>query len=360
MTFSFAPAATLLLIAVAAQTAGTQEPTETERLARQIEELNAQIENLQTQLARQQEQLLQAARETRDLRRINDDLLGQVEALGRQIADSARRRPEETVEIPAHGPKDPMTGFVISIAQEYAFVVATIEQKSERDTPQIDYIFNIERGGKLIARGTVSKIIPPSEVTKYTKVSIKITRGRVKDVKLGDTVVAQRSVELKRGAGPAGDPAARITGVIGQDLFAFNRGTNKSLRIGDRAYVYRDDKLIAILRLDMVDPEQSIARLEADSPGRPSMGDVVEFERVGLERVDIIGRVVYSDRDVVLDIGTKHGARPGQRYAVRRHGRPVGFLVLKDVRYDTSIADPVDGTQQEDLQKGDVVEIIQD
>jgi hypothetical protein len=174
--------------------------------------------------------------------------------------------------------------------------------------------------------------------------------------------VAQRKVVITKDTpgGEKADVPARVTGVIGKDLFAFDRGSNHRLRISDVVYVYRDKTLIGTLRLDMVDPEQSIGRLEEGFTKRPVLGDIIEFEKYGLGRKEIIGRVVYSDREIILDVGTKHGARPGQKYTVRRHGRRVGFLKVRDARYDTSIADPVDGTRKEDLLKGDIIELIQD
>lgn len=335
-------------------------------LAKRLEEALQEIEALRGQIDQQQESLLSCAKEIRLLRQANEGLRAELESLQQQLkaAVTERSMAGTSVENVVHGPRDPMMGVVIAIGRDFGFVLATIEQKSERDTIKIDYAFNIERRGKLIARGNVTRVITDPDSKSLPKVQIKITRGNVEDVQVGDTVAALREVVLGRnpdGAPPAAAPA-RISGVFGKDLYAFDRGRNHNLRVGERVYVYRDKELIAVLRLEMVDPEMSIGRVEAGKRKDPMQGDIVEFEQLGGlgDKIEIFGRVVYAEREIVLDVGTRHRCRPGQKFEVRRNGQKVGELVIKDARVDTAVAEPFGATKRSDIQKGDLVELIQD
>jgi hypothetical protein len=341
------------------------QPDPEKDLTKRLEAALQEVEALRGQVDQQQESLLASAREIRLLRQSNEGLRAELESLQNQLKSAVAERSAagSSVENVTHGPKDPMMGVVIAIGRDFGFVLATIEQKSERDTIKMDYGFNIERRGKLVARGSVTKIITDPESKSLPKVQIKITRGNVDDVQVGDTVAALREVVIGRnpeGAPQAAAPA-RISGVFGKDLYAFDRGRNHNLRVGERAYVYRDKELIAVLRLEMVDPEMSIGRVEAGKRKDPMQGDIVEFEHVGLgEKVEIFGRVLYAEREIILDVGTRHRCRPGQKFEVRRNGQKVGELRIKDARADTAIAEPSGATKKADIQKGDLVELVQD
>lgn len=323
--------------------------------AKRLEEVLKELETLR-------DELLAAAKEIRQMRQANESLRAEVEALQAQLRQAVSDNKTQAHDNISHGPKDPMMGTVIAIGRDYGWVLAVIEQKSDRDQIKIDYTFNIQRADKLVARGTVTKIIQDTEKST-PKVQIKITRGKVDEVKMGDSVVAQRQVVLSEnpeGSRPGGAPA-RITGIIGKDMFAFDRGRSHNLRQGERAYVYREGEIIAVLKLEMVEPETTIGRIEPGTKRKdPVQGDIVEFERVGLEKVEIIGRVVYSDREIILDVGTKHGCRPGQKFEVRRNGQKVGELAIKDAQFDRATAEPVGATKKTDLQKGDLIELIKD
>ncbi|HLG43132.1 MAG TPA: hypothetical protein VI643_07185 [Planctomycetota bacterium] len=331
------------------------QPEKEQDPGKRLEEALKEIETIR-------DELLEAAKEIRQMRQANESLRAEVESLQSQLKQAVSDGKTQSHDNVSHGPKDPMMGTVIAIGRDYGWVLAVIEQKSDRDQIKIDYTFNIQRADKLVARGTVTKIIQDSEKST-PKVQIKITRGKVDEVKMGDSVVAQRQVVLSEnpeGSRPAGAPA-RITGIFGKEMYAFDRGRNHNLRQGERAYVYREGEIIAVLKLEVVEPDSSIGRVEPGTKRKdPVQGDVVEFERVGLEKVEIFGRVVYSDREIILDVGTKHGCRPGQKFEVRRSGQKVGELVIKDAQFDRATAEPFGATKKTDLQKGDLIELIKD
>ncbi len=154
---------------------------------------------------------------------------------------------------------------------------------------------------------------------------------------------------------------AKINGQIGKELYTIDAGRNEGLSIGDRVFIYRAEKIVAILRLETVEFDAAIGRVLPDSvTGVIDKDCDVHFEKVGIEKKSIIGRVAYAERDIVIDVGTRGSARPGQEYEVRRAGKRVGFVKVKDARYDHSYCEPTNGTDRKDILQNDIVELIKD
>lgn len=332
----------------------------------QVEKLAERIRKLEEENRILQKNQLEEARSLLLLRQLNRNLKEENSRLRDQLRRLRTNAAKNEVAVPAIGPEYPMMGYVIAVGRDYGFVMATIEQKHPDDEIKSGYVFQILRGEQLIAKGEVTRVIPPNEISKNPKVHIRITHGNVSDVKEGDRVVAQRKVTVQKKPPvqpDAQDQPARITGVIGDEnkLFVLNKGRLHGLRLKDRVFVYRDDRLIGVLELTLVKNDQSIGELIPGSKIREiRKGDEIRFEKQDVRPRDVIGQILYADREIVLDVGTKHGARPGQKYEVRRDGKRIGYVTIRDALYDMSYAEPADGTRKEDLKKKDVVELIKD
>jgi hypothetical protein len=352
---------------------GDKEQDRIERLQRMIRELNEQntalnqkISDLQKEneeLKQQRDQAENAvlSRST-EISSLKQQLASVEEEKNRLADELSRRRGEgspNTVGVTV-GPTEPMTGFVIGKGKDYGFVLVTIDKKGPKDEPKVGYEFEIVRDNKAIARGEVVKL-HGDDPKAPPKLQIKITRGDVNEVRIGDAAIAKRKIESSGAIVKEDKKIAKITGSINKDLFTIDAGRNEGLSIGDRVFVYRANAVVGILRLEMCEFETSVGRLvEGSGPGNIDKDCDVHFEQVGLPKKSIIGRIAYVDRDIVVDVGTRGQARPGQKYEVRRSGKRVGYVTIKDARYDHSFCEPCDGTDRKDLQKDDVVELIKD
>lgn len=331
------------------------------------DELNQKVAELQKEsedLRKQADQASMAAlNRSSEIVRLKQQIASLEEENGRLREDLSRRmgtgKPGDSGVMV--GPSEPMTGYVIGKGEQYGYALIVLEKRSPKDEPKVGFEFEIVRDKNLVALGTVEKLLGAEDPKATPKLQLKITRGDVKEVRIGDQAIAKRKLV-------SGDPVvkenkkiAKINGSIGKDLFTIDAGRNEGLGIGDKVFVYRGSTIVGILRLELCEFETSVGRVvEGSLTGVIDKDCDVHFEQIGLPKKSIIGRIAYADKDIVIDVGTRAQARPGQKFEVRRQGKRVGYVTIKDARYDHSFCEPADGTARTDLQKDDVVELIKD
>lgn len=341
-----------------------------EKMLRELTEANTKLAETMAALQKENEELkkdLEQAQNAASNRgtenlRLKQQLASLEEEKNKLQDEISRHRGEGSPNSPGVmvGPAEPMTGFVIGKGKDYGFVLITIDKKSAKDEPKVGFEFEIVRDKNLVAIGEVVRL-HGDDPKAPPKLQLKITRGDVNEIRIGDSAIAKRKLADGGPLVKENKKIAKITGSIGKDLFTIDVGRNDGLGIGDRVFVYRNNIIAGILRLELCEFETSVGRLqEGSGQGEIDKDCEVHLEQVGLAKKQIIGKIAYADRDIVIDVGTRAQARPGQKYEVRRQGKRVGYLTIKDARYDHSFCEPADGTPRADLQKDDVVELIKD
>ena len=120
----------------------------------------------------------------------------------------------------------------------------------------------------------------------------------------------------------------------------------------------------AKLRLDRVDKTYSVANIVAGSqlPGvpPPDQGDEIALTEPNKQ---LSGKVAYLDSKtqlVAVDLRQHDGVKTGQRFGVYRLGKQVGTVEIMDIHPWGSWAKPDAETKHEDIQRGDIIRIIEE
>jgi prefoldin subunit 5 len=329
-------------------------------LTQKLAEQQKEMEDLKQALDNAQTAALNRSKEIMSLRQQITSLEEDKTRLQEEVSRARGEGNPNEVGVPV-GPSEPMMGFVVGIGKDYEFVMINIDKKSPKDEPKVGYEFEIVRDQKTVALGEVVNL-HGSDPKQVPKLQLKIIRGEVREIRPGDTAIAKRKLSV---AGPVKKEGrvAKISGKLGKDLYGIDAGRNEGLSIGDKVFIYRKggNKIVGVLRLELVEFESSVGRIiEGSQDGVIDLEDAVHFEEVGLPKKQIIARVAYAEKDIVIDVGSRGGARPGQKYEVRRQGKVVSRLQVKDARYDHSYCEPCDGHTREEVKKDDVVELIKD
>ena len=198
---------------------------------------------------------------------------------------------------------------------------------------------------------------------------LRVTEGDTKDIRRTDQAVAIcRLVPVRPGpkeekvveADPPGN-IYKITGRAGDGIkagYVINYGSDNGARQTDVLWAYNNNEYKARLRLDQVEKRFSVGFIiNGSDVAAPTEDDELYTREPGKI---VFGKVVMvdSDRGIAVDVNKRHGARPGQRYHVRRDGKTVGSIVLTSVQSWGSWARTESGTRIKDVQKRDIVELI--
>jgi hypothetical protein len=271
------------------------------------------------------------------------------------------------------GPTQVLRAKVEYVEPKFNFLLV---DKGQKDGVQAGYRFEIMRDEfgpgpdgkdekKVLRLGT-------AEFEKYIEgmSKLKVIDGKVTEMKVGDDAVAIRALppvaERPKGApvpAPAKPGEYRITGRAGRGErigYTVDYGTVQGAKQTDILYVYRDGKLRCRLRLDTVDRNFSVANLVDGSiiDGLPDQGDLVLTKEL---RQNLIGQIRGMDTKenrVAVNLSKKDEVKAGQKLAVRRNGKPVGGLVIKEVQVWGSWAVPAGDAMLSDFAKDDVVELV--
>lgn len=289
-------------------------------------------------------------------------LISALEAENARLLEEIQRRvPIDKASIAnPNGPSKPMTGLVSAVSKDWKFLLAVLKEAGEK--PKEGYEFLIVKNGRNIAEGEAIKVEEPDGRSGY-KLQIKVTKGKIDEIEPGDQVVAKRKLEHPDEPIRTEKGDATVDAVLGDGRVGITAGRLQNLRERDKVFLLRDGRVVAVLQLERVDLERSEGRV---MPGTQleqiRIGDKVHLTRADVEekREAVIGQVAYAEKDIIIDIGSARGARPGQKYHVRRKGKSIGYVKVTDSQLGYSTCEPAEGTRRGDVQKGDIVELVRD
>lgn len=329
-----------------------------------------------------------------DLRKEVDRLRKEVELLERQAVEDARviqrlrsalRLLEEggaaAPKAPSNGgtkpaaegpaPTQPIRGKVHFVDPVNGFVAISV---GKGDKVEVGYKFEIFRetfeGGAdtptqtRLGLGEVEKFLGTGSTSK-----LKIIEGDVKEMKLDDIAVAIRKLPPPGAApAPAVDPAQkpagyRITGRAGTG-YMVDYGQIHGAQQTAIVFAVKEGVVKAKLRLDRVDKSYSVANIVAGSQPAgvppPDQGDEIFLTEPNKQ---LSGKVAYLDSKtqlVAVDLRQHDGVKIGQRFGVHRLGKQVGTVEITEIHPWGSWAKLDADTKHEDIQRGDIVRILDD
>ncbi len=276
------------------------------------------------------------------------------------------------------GPITPIKGKLVFVNSELGFVTIGIGKAAG---VQVGYRFEIlretfEQGADLpritkLGVGEVEKFMGGQE----TMSKLKILEGNAKEMRPEDLAVAIRGLAP---VAPPKDPAeppptppdpsrAGVFAITGQTgtSFLLDYGSLQGARQTAIVFAYsKDGTLKARLRLDKVDKSYSVANLIPGSQVQgvppPERGDLIYTRELAKGLTGKVSFLKPADGTVAVDLRPRDGAKPGQRYEIRRGGEKVGTLVLTDVQDWGSWAKPDPETPFDRIQKGDFVEVVEE
>ncbi|HYE98826.1 MAG TPA: hypothetical protein VEJ18_07945 [Planctomycetota bacterium] len=205
--------------------------------------------------------------------------------------------------------------------------------------------------------------------TDHSLTKLKVLDGHAKEVRLDDVAVAIRRLEpVAAGEKPPPAPAPnpdgiyKITGRTGA-AYMLNYGGLQGAKQTDVVYVYKEGVLKAKMRLDRVDKAYSVANIIPGSaaPGVPppdTDDDILLREPNKI----LSGKVSYVNaekQNLAIDLRTRDGVKVGMKFEVVRQGKPVGVIEITDVQQWGSWTKPHGDTTFADIQKGDLVKVIE-
>ncbi len=319
--------------------------TENAKLKDDVTKLHAEIIRLQREKDLLTDRLLVKADEITRLKQMIKDLERKL------LEKNTKENPNNIKDIP--GPEKPIVGEVLSVNSTWGFIII---DAGEKEGVEKGFKFEILRNDKKIAVAEVEELVGE----KKDKTKLKIVEGSWGDVKVKDKAVAMRKVS-KLPDKPPKQTKFKITGVAG-DSFTINGGWEDLLKEGDSVYIFRNDKVLARGKLTKVDRLDSEAKLNSeDKSAKIKVDDDAEIRR-GVLDDKLVGKVLHvsTDRGVMVDIGTLNKARPGQKYVVRRDGKEVAKIVLKDVQQVFSYGSPLEGYTLDDVKDNDIVQLYED
>lgn len=372
--------ASLLIAAISAAPAFAQETDELAELRKQLAALQKRVAELEAdrekaatengKLRQEIEQLQQFSLEAAEkLARLRDQV-----GEGKAPSNPPSRTEDPPVDPkvrpdPAAGPIAPLKAKVLVKVPEFGFIII---DKGEPDGVKEGWTFDVLRkipGDKYEVLGTAvfDKYVAS---TRNTQTKLRVVKGSTEKMNYGDLAVAHRNLGPAPAPGP--DPAPgpgpgpapevekkyKVIAVV-KDSFFVDFGTRDGARLGDRIFIVRDNRAIAHLRLDSVDKEWSVAKLiDNTKVAEPAQGDQVSIKEV---KSTLMAKVRRNDEKtgIYIDVGTMAGARVGMQFEVRRQGRPIGRIVLKQVDKFHAVAEPVGDTKAEDVMVDDFVESIE-
>lgn len=257
---------------------------------------------------------------------------------------------------------DPVNNFITlscgkkdGVASGYRFEIFRETFENGADAPQRAKLVLGEVEKFFGADGSLSKL--------------KVLDGHAKEVRLDDVAVAIRRLEPVAAPDKAAPPAApnpdgiyKITGRTGA-AYMLNYGGLQGAKQTDVVYVYKEGVLKARMRLDRVDKAYSVANIIPGSavPGVPppdTDDDILLREPNKI----LSGKVSYVNaekQNLAIDLRTRDGVKPGMKFEVMRQGKPIGVIEITDVQQWGSWTKPHGDTTFGDIQKGDLVKVME-
>jgi len=333
-----------------------QEPTPDD-LRKEIARLRQEVELLERQ----------AVEDARTIQRLRTAL--------RLLEDAGAAAPKAPAnggaKAPAEGPAptQPIRGKVHFVDPVNGFVAISV---GKADKVEVGYKFEIFRetfeGGSdtptqtRLGLGEVEKFLGTGSTSK-----LKIIEGDVKEMKLDDVAVAIRKLPPAGAApaAPAADPnrpaGYRITGRAGTG-YMIDYGQIHGAQQTAIVFAVKEGVVKAKLRLDRVDKSYSVANIVAGSQPAgvppPDQGDEILLTEPNKQ---LSGKVAYLDSKtqlVAVDLRQHDGVKVGQRFGVHRLGKQVGVIEISEIHPWGSWAKLVPDTKHEDIQRGDIVRIL--
>ena len=299
----------------------------------------------------------------------------------KQVIKALRARPVEPAVINPISPDEqvigPETAFktkILHIDSKMDFIMV---EGGLKEGIKLGWRFEINRLGPVAAPGDprLPQKIAVAEFDKYMGQEKRLTllrviEGNTKDILRTDEAVAIRRLAVIKFPTPGteekperGRPENiyQITGRTGTADNAghiVNYGSNEGARQSHVLWVYKNNEYKARLRLDQVEKLFSVGFVIDGSQVAPPTEEDDIYTRE--PRKIVFGKVAMVDRikGIAVDVNKRTGARAGQRFQVRRKGKIVGTIVLINVQTWGSWARVESGTRIMDIQKGDVVELI--
>lgn len=249
------------------------------------------------------------------------------------------------------GPDKPIVGEVILVNVSFGIIVINV---GERDGVEKGFKFEVLRDNKKIAVAEVIDLLGD----KKDMAKLKITEGNWNDVKMKDKAAALRKIPNTPDKNPK-KTMFKITGISAEKC-VLNGGWEDHIKEGDTVHVFRGDKYIAKLKITKADRTESEAKIESKESDI-KIDDDAQIMKANVEDKPI-GRVIHvsTDRGVMIDLGNQHKIRPGQKYTVRREGRDVAKVTIKDVYPLFSYAAPLEGFKLADIKENDIVQLLED
>jgi len=264
--------------------------------------------------------------------------------------------PEGPIPREGNAPEQDIRGEISYVDRAGGFMVLNRGREHE---VRIGYRFEILRDPTGEARrlgiARVSKFMGKTDQLSQ----LVLVEGRLEEIKEDDIAVAiRKAVEVPDPPGTTSQPAEkkgfRVEGIAGDNYF-LNYGSIHGAMPTARVWVQRKGKTIAILRLDQVDKDYSIAAL-VEREGDVAEGDSILTEK---PRRAVAGIVVVNDgRGIMLDVGLDKGAEVGMIFEAQRSGQPVGRLRLSKVEKFISYAEAVEGAVKDQFKVKDSVEQV--
>jgi hypothetical protein len=352
--------------------AAPQDPPPQEDLAKKVEELAKRVAALEKEKSDLKKQL-------DDLERFSLDAAETISRLKQMIKNGGGNVP--TGDAPVGGPKPaggpdrtqgpsaPVTGKIFSVAPEHGFIIVNL---GEDDGVKEGWMFEVVRTHKdekgnftneLLGKAVFEKYV---ETRRATQSKLKIVEGDAEKMKYGDSVVANRRLDpvappKEPGDKPVAKPADgkyKIVGITG-DTYFLNAGTKNNVKQSDKVYIYRDKRAIAQLRLDQVGPDFAAAKIiDGTKTAEPAIDDEVLLKDPKTSLVAKVKRI--DDKSgIYIEIGQTQGVKAGMQFEVRRQGRVVGKIVVKQLGPHHSVCDPVGTLTAEEVHLDDFVESVE-
>lgn len=331
-----------------------QDPDEVETLRKEVERLRDRVTQLEQQAAEDAALILR--------------LRQALQALERSAGSAGAAEPAASAKPSAQGPQQVIRGRVDYVEPKMGFLLVNV---GEPDGVRAGFRFEILReepagpgaAPRLTKLGTAVFEKFMGEERRMSK--LKVIEGQASQMRDGDEAVAIRDTETPlapppaRTPGPAAKPGVyRITGRAGTG-FVVNYGAADGARQSQVVMAYKDGKLKAKLRLDMVERTFSVAQVIDGTEVLPVEEDdtiyTAELQKTAIGKI----RVNDEKKGIFVDVGQNNfGIKVGDRLEVRRHGQKVGVLRIIMADKFHSWARPDGDTRREDLQVNDTVELL--
>ncbi|HEY3226268.1 MAG TPA: hypothetical protein VGK61_04635 [Planctomycetota bacterium] len=375
-------------VALILSLAGARGPQETPPQDR-VDELAKKVEELQKRVTALEGEREKLAKENDDLKKQLDTMeqyaakaAETITRLKQALADAGSRGPDPAgkgnentgrTEGPAKsgppdGPVAPVHGKILSLNAELGFVIVNL---GEDDGVKEGWMFEVVRphrdekgavSNELLGKAVFEKYV---ETMKATQSKLKVVEGSAEKMKYGDAVVAYRRMDpLPPKETPEKEPAAKADArkfkVVGitNDTYFLDLCAKDGVKPSDLVYVQRDRRIIARLRLDQVAKDYSAGKIvEGSKIAEPAQNDEILLKD---PKTSLVGKVKRIDDKfgIYIEIGQLQGAKLGMQFEVRRQGRTLGRIAVKQLGPHHSVCEPVGALKADEVQMDDFVESV--